>query len=94
MKYSLFNIAVDTKVSCGYEYGVPSISRLLKMIGLFRRISSLLHGSFAKETYNLKEPTNRSHTTVMWMSGYVYGVATISRMLKNICLFAEYRSLL
>ena len=23
-----------------------------------------------------------------------YGVATISRMLKNICLFAEYRSLL
>jgi len=28
-----------------------------------------------------------------WCSVY-YGVATISRMLKNICLFAEYRSLL
>ena len=29
------------------------ISRLLKNIGLFFRISSLLQGSFAKETYNL-----------------------------------------
>ena len=35
--------------------------RLLKMIGLFCRISSLLQGSFAKETCNFKEPTNRSH---------------------------------
>ena len=38
-----------------------SISRLLKMIGLFRRILSLLQGSFAKETYHFKEATNRSH---------------------------------
>ena len=30
----------------------------VKIIGLFCRISSLLQGSFAKETYNLKEPTN------------------------------------
>ena len=44
----------------GECYGVASISRLLKIIGLFCRISSLLIGSFAKETYNLKEPTNRS----------------------------------
>ena len=43
------------------RYGVASISRPLKIIGLFRRISSLLWGSFAKETYNFKEPTNRSH---------------------------------
>ena len=42
-------------------YGVATISRLLKMIGLFCRISSLLQGSFAKETCNFKEPTNRSH---------------------------------
>jgi len=27
-------------------------------------------------------------------SWHAYGVATMSRMLKNICLFAEYRSLL
>ena len=41
-------------------YGVPTISRLLKITGLFCRISSFLWGSFAKETYNFKEPTNRS----------------------------------
>ena len=43
------------------HYGVATISRLLNIIGPFCRISSLLQGSFAKETYNLKEPTNRSH---------------------------------
>ena len=43
------------------RYGVATISRLLKIIGLFCRISSLLEGSFAKETYNFKEHTNRSH---------------------------------
>jgi len=31
------------------------------MIGLFCRISSLFKGSFAKETCNSKEPTNRRH---------------------------------
>ena len=36
------------------------ISRLLKIKGLFCRISSLLLGSFAKETYNFEEPTHRS----------------------------------
>jgi len=41
--------------------GVATISRLLKMIGLFCRILSLLWVSFAKETYHFKEPTNRSH---------------------------------
>jgi len=45
-------------------YGVASISRLLKITGLFGRIQSLLHVSFAKETYYLKEPTNRSHPIV------------------------------
>jgi len=45
--------------SCTYV--VATISRLLKIIGLFCRISSLLLGSIAKETYNFKKPTNRSH---------------------------------
>jgi len=49
--------ATNTK----HDYGVATISRLLKIIGLFCRISSLLQGSFAKKTYNFKEPTNRSH---------------------------------
>jgi len=42
-------------------YGVATISRLLKIISLFCRISSLLQGSFAKETFNFKEPTSYSH---------------------------------
>jgi len=42
-------------------YGVAMSSRLLKIISLFCRISSLLYGPFAKEPYNFKEPTNRSH---------------------------------
>ena len=40
------------------------ISRLLKIIDLFRRIASLLYGSFAKETYNFKESDNRGETIV------------------------------
>jgi len=42
------------------EYGVASISRLLKMIGLFckRALQKRLYS--AKETYTFKEPTNRS----------------------------------
>ena len=43
------------------KYGVATSSRRFKIIGLFCRISSLLQGSFVKETYNFKEPTNRSH---------------------------------
>ena len=33
----------------------------LKLLTLFCRILSLLYGSFAKETFHFKEPTNRSH---------------------------------
>jgi len=43
------------------RYGVATMIELLKIIGLFCRIPSLLYGPCAKETYNLKEPTNRSH---------------------------------
>ena len=53
--------AINPKLIQLLSYGVATISRLLKMIGLFCRISSLLQGSFAKETYHFKEPTNRSH---------------------------------
>jgi len=44
---------------------VATISRLLKIAGLFCRISSILWGSSAKETYNFKEPTNSSHPIVI-----------------------------
>jgi len=44
------------------DYGVATVSRIDKIIGLFCRISSLLYGSFAKETYNLIDPTKQSHS--------------------------------
>ena len=40
---------------------MATVSRIDKIIGLFRRISSLLLVSFAKETYNLIDPTIQSH---------------------------------
>jgi len=46
-------------------YGVATVSRIDKIIGLFCRISSLLLGSFVKETYNLIDPTNRYHAACM-----------------------------
>jgi len=46
------------------SYGVATINRLLKIVGLFCKIPSFLYGSFAKETYNFKAPTDRSHLIV------------------------------
>jgi len=43
-------------------YGVATISRLLKIIGLlFADYSLFYRALFQNETYNFKEPTNRSH---------------------------------
>jgi len=53
-------IVLHSTESCD-QYGVVTVSRIDTMIGLFGRISSLLLGSFAKETYNVIDPTNRSH---------------------------------
>ena len=44
-----------------WGYGVATVSRIDKIIGLFCRISSLLSGSFAKETYNFIDPNIKSH---------------------------------
>ena len=55
------SVVCHTHVYDTFIYGVASIRRLLKIIGLFCRISSLLWGYLSKETYNFKEPTNRSH---------------------------------
>jgi len=44
-----------------YTYGVATISRIDKIIGLFCRKASLLWGSFAKEMYSFIDPTNISH---------------------------------
>ena len=71
------------------------ISRLLKIIGLFGEYRSLLQGSFAKETYHFKEPTNRSHPIftlllhVNMAHSCEHWVATIRRLLKIIGLFCK-----
>ena len=59
-------------------YGVATISRLLKIIGLLCRISSLLQVSFAKESYNFKEPTHRSHP-ISICDVFVCDLCTVSR---------------
>jgi len=45
-------------------YGVATVSRIDKIICFFCRISSLLYGLFAEETYNFIDPANRSHPIV------------------------------
>jgi len=54
--------------------GVAMISTLLQITGLFCRVSFLLLvlGSFAKETYNVKEPPNRSRPIVYNVHMSVY----------------------
>ena len=75
-------------------YGEASISRLLTIIGLFCRISSLLQGSFAKETHNFKELTNRSHPITNVCMGWLRLVGSLQLQVS----FAEcrlfYRALL
>jgi len=59
-----------------YTYEVATISRLLKIIGLLCRISSLLWGSFAKRTCNFKEPTTRSQPLGAWLCNILYFMHT------------------
>jgi len=54
-------MAMSMSVPVGYE--VVTISRLLKIVGLFCKRALKKRGYSAKETYNCKEPTNRSHPT-------------------------------
>ena len=65
----------DMPPSCMWHdlsmYGVATVSRIDWIIGLFCRISSLLQGSFAKETYHFIDPTNWSHPIcVAYVSSY------------------------
>jgi len=46
------------------RYGVATISRLLKIIGLFCKRALWNRRYSAKETYDFKEPTHRSHPIV------------------------------
>ena len=57
-------------------YGVATISRLLKIIGLFCKRALQKRRYSAKETYNFKEPTTRSHPMstallCMWVCEFI-----------------------
>ena len=55
------NVTARSQLIAQYPYGVATISRLLTIIGLFCKRALWKRLYSAKETYNLKEPTNRSH---------------------------------
>jgi len=57
-------IHFEDKNDTGHTHGVATTSRLLKIVGLFckRALQKRLYS--AKETCNLNEPTNPSHTIV------------------------------
>jgi len=84
-----------------YTYGVATISRLLKSIGLFCRLSSLSYGYFAKDTHDFKEPTNRSHLiqhmyVKIFVCTYICSCkwhTQVQRMYVQIsvCTYADYR---
>jgi len=61
----LVTVLIEDSEHVAHVHGVATISRLLQIIGLFCRISSLLQGSFEKETHHFKEPTNRSHPILL-----------------------------
>jgi len=72
-----------------YTYGVASTSRLLKITGFFCKRDLSKRRYSVKETYNLKEPTNRSHP-IIWrpeLWPLKYGAASVSRIDKIIGLF-------
>jgi len=58
--YTLYIVCNTGNTGMGWLRLVSS----LKISGLFYRIYSLLWGSVTKETYNLMEPTNRSHPII------------------------------
>ena len=59
--YTHMYLRTHTSACCICTYGVATISRTLEIVGLFcnRALQKRLYP--AKETYNFKEPTNRSH---------------------------------
>jgi len=65
-------------------YGVPTISRLLNIIGLFckRALSKRRHS--AKETCVFKEPTNRSHPICVYL--YIRSIYVCVCVRERVCV--------
>jgi len=69
-------------------YGVATISRLLKMIGLFCQRAQLKRRYSAKETCNFKERTNRSHP----MDDYTARVDICTHKCSDTCIRTKIQS--
>jgi len=75
------------------RYGVATIGRLLKMIGLFCQRALEKRRYSAKETYNFKEPTNHSHPICGCL--YIYSLnvlpslSNVSHICFQICAFTS-----
>jgi len=67
---------------CFSAYGVATISRLLKIIGLFCKRALYKRLYSAKETYNVKEPTNRSHPIVHLLSRQIHWMSQMWRDMR------------
>jgi len=67
----------DTLSTHVSHYGVAPISRLLKIIGHFYKRALSKRRYCAKETYNFKELTNRSHPICISMVIHIYVVEHI-----------------
>jgi len=70
---------IDDKLSDRTDNGVALVSRLLKMLGLFCKRALQKRQYTAKETYNLIDPTDRSHPILrihisipIYICAYIY----------------------
>ena len=61
MSLQRFLVSLCTIPLLSFHYGVATISRLLKIIGLFGKRALQNRRYSVVETYNFKKPTNRSH---------------------------------
>jgi len=70
------------------RYGVATVSRMLKNIGLFCKRDLQKRPIFCKETYIFKHPTNRSHPIVPWCERYVstWFEKFVSMWFENLCV--------
>jgi len=73
---------------------VATTSRLLKNIGLFCKIALQKRPIFSKETYNFKEPTNRSHPICTYLHVHVQNIGRLQPVYiecKRECISSVYR---
>jgi len=71
-----------TLLSIESGYAVATICRLLQFIGLFCKRALWKRRYFAKETYNFKEPTNRSHPISQHICELYVGVTWSTRLTR------------